>query len=326
VDSGNFDSGNSGALRLALVNNMPDAALEDTESQFFHLLESAAGDLPVRLDLYSLPKIPRSEKAQQHLSNYYAGTEELSRSLFDGVIITGTEPRQPNLRNEPYWEPLGELFAWAERNTRSAVLSCLAAHAGVLHSDGIARHPLKEKQFGVFEHAKITEHPLTKNAPDTIRIPHSRWNEVREEALVESGYTILTKSSQAGVDLFVKQKRQSLFVHFQGHPEYAAHTLHKEYRRDVKRFLKGERDTYPLVPERYFDSSALQQLTSFKDGAEQNRDEEVMARYPDASLMNSLTSSWDSSATQIYRNWLEYLISSKADSSPPAAMERVGHS
>ena len=34
-------------LKIALVNNMPDAALEDTEAQFFSLIESAASDLPV---------------------------------------------------------------------------------------------------------------------------------------------------------------------------------------------------------------------------------------------------------------------------------------
>ena len=48
-------------LRIALINNMPDSALEDTEVQFFELLESAAGELPVSLKLYSLPELPRSE-------------------------------------------------------------------------------------------------------------------------------------------------------------------------------------------------------------------------------------------------------------------------
>ena len=34
-------------LNIALINNMPDAALEDTELQFFDLLDDASGDLPV---------------------------------------------------------------------------------------------------------------------------------------------------------------------------------------------------------------------------------------------------------------------------------------
>ena len=36
----------SDCIRIALVNNMPDAALEDTEFQFFELLNAAAGDIP----------------------------------------------------------------------------------------------------------------------------------------------------------------------------------------------------------------------------------------------------------------------------------------
>ena len=70
-----------------------------------------------------------------------------------------------------------------------------------------------------------------------MQFPHSRWNEVRADALTSCGYEILTQSAEAGVDLFVKKKR-SLFVHFQGHPEYGARTLLKEYRRDIKRFLR----------------------------------------------------------------------------------------
>ena len=35
-------------VRIALINNMPDAALEDTEVQFFGLLDSAAGTFRCR--------------------------------------------------------------------------------------------------------------------------------------------------------------------------------------------------------------------------------------------------------------------------------------
>ena len=41
-------------LQLALINNMPDAALEDTELQFFDLLDAASGNVPVVIKLYSL--------------------------------------------------------------------------------------------------------------------------------------------------------------------------------------------------------------------------------------------------------------------------------
>ena len=55
-------------LRVALVNNMPDPALEDTESQFFDLLDAAAGELPIHVQLFSLPKIVRGERAAHNTS------------------------------------------------------------------------------------------------------------------------------------------------------------------------------------------------------------------------------------------------------------------
>jgi len=85
----------------------------------------------------------------------------------------------------------------------------------VLHSDG----------FSVIAWLTSNLVYLNRSAPATmtsretllplVRFPHSRWNEVREDALTACGYTVLIKSPQAGVDIFVKQKRKSLFVHFQ---------------------------------------------------------------------------------------------------------------
>ncbi len=322
-------AGQSGSVRdgltIALINNMPDSALEETEYQFFELLDAAAGDLPIHVQLFSLPKISRSDRAQQHLDNFYASTAVLLKQQADGVIITGTEPRQPDLRNEPYWGPLTEVLNWAEDNTHSTVLSCLAAHAGVLHSDDIRRNPLGEKRFGVFQHKKVAEHPLTRGMAEPIRIPHSRWNEVKEEDLSSCGYLVLTKSAGAGVDLFVKEKKKSLFVHFQGHPEYISQTLHKEYRRDVKRYLRWERETYPLVPEEYFDRKAVRLLSDFRVKAEGERHEDIMENFPEADVVETLQHSWQPSAAQIYRNWLNYLASRKANARDIATMVQVAN-
>src|SRR5579872_3628384 len=137
-------SAQGSALRLAFINNMPDAALEDTELQFFDLLDAASGDVPVYVKLYSLTGVPRGERGLQHLSSFYCDFNDLWKNKFAGAIITGTEPREANLRSEPYWRLLAEVFDWAGRETTSTILSCLAAHASVLHNDGIARHRLTE--------------------------------------------------------------------------------------------------------------------------------------------------------------------------------------
>jgi hypothetical protein len=49
-------------VHIALINNMPDAALEDTEAQFFSLLDAAAGDISVHVRLYNLPEVPRGNR------------------------------------------------------------------------------------------------------------------------------------------------------------------------------------------------------------------------------------------------------------------------
>lgn len=311
-------------VRLALINNMPDPALEDTELQFFDLLDRASGDILVFLKLYSLTGIPRTDRGQRHLNSFCYGLDELWSSQVDGVIVTGTEPRQPELKDEPYWSSLTDVFDWGQDNTTSTILSCLAAHASVLHGDGVSRHRLPDKQFGVFDSIKVGDHPLTNGVTGRIRFPHSRWNEVRADELTSSGYSILTQSAEAGVDLFVKKRKKSLFVHFQGHPEYGARTLLKEYRRDIKRFLVGERETYPTMPLGYFNSAATRVLNKFQANALSSRREETVALFPESAVVEGLQNSWQSSATCVYRNWLEYLDSRQAEALSFAAMPRAG--
>jgi homoserine O-succinyltransferase/O-acetyltransferase len=302
-------------IRIALVNNMPDAALEETELQFFDLLDAASEDFPVLLKLYSLTGVPRSDRGMRHLNSFYFSIDDLWRSQFDAVIMTGTEPRQPDLRYEPYWSTLVNVLEWAERNTVSTILSCLAAHAGVLYSDGIARVRLPDKMFGVFNFAKVGAHALTSRSADGLRFPHSRWNGLDPDALTGCGYQVLTQNTEAGVDCFVKRKGRSLVVHFQGHPEYQAHTLFKEYRRDIKRFLRGERETYPTVPSGYFDGKAAESLKDFQQKAKSKRSEDAMADFPEAIVTSRLQNEWHDSAVMVYRNWLEFVYEKKPETS-----------
>ena len=294
-------------LRIALVNNMPDSALEDTEAQFVELLGAASSEVNAELSLYSIPSVPRGERAQKRLNEFYFRLPELLNARFDGVIITGTEPKQPDLRNEPYWNELAAVMEWAEESSHSAILSCLAAHAGVLHSDGISRRRLEDKRFGVFPEAKIADHALTDSVSTPICFPHSRWNNLPTEELTAAGYTILTQADNVGVGLFVKEKQDCLFVHFQGHPEYGERTLFKEYRRDVRRFLVKERETYPSLPHGYFDAEAEGLLNAFRAEALQNRSEEMIQMFPGNGIGAALQKTWHTSSVAIYKNWLHYI-------------------
>jgi homoserine O-succinyltransferase len=297
-------------LAIGLINNMPDAALEATERQFLALLDAAADDIAVRLTTYALPDVPRADWGRRHIESFYAPIDDLWDSHLDGLIVTGTEPRAQNLMEEPYWESLTQVLEWADHNTHSTVWSCLAAHAAVLHLDGIDRRRLRDKRFGVFACARVSEHPLTAGLPPRLQMPHSRWNEVPEDALASRGYQLLTRANDVGADMFVK-KQNSQFVFLQGHPEYEARTLLLEYRRDIRRFLRRERETYPCLPRGYFDQGTVDALVAWQARACADRREELLAEFPTALVAGHVSRTWGSVATRIYRNWLLYIHSQK---------------
>jgi homoserine O-succinyltransferase/O-acetyltransferase len=295
-----------GHIAIGIVNNMPDAALESTERQFIGLLAAAAGKTPVRVRLFALPGVPRGEAAQRHIAGNYAGIEELWDRELDGLIVTGTEPRGA-LTGEPYWPAFTRLVDWAEANTVSSIWSCLAAHAAVLHLDGIDRVPFPDKCFGIFQCRRIADHALTAASEPEWQVPHSRWNGLPEEALAASGYGVLSRADEIGVDMFVKELR-SLFVFLQGHPEYEPSTLAREYRRDVGRYLRGERDTYPAQPQHYFDVATSRALELFRDqaiiGRAEDRNEELLKSFPAISIRTQVADAARASAVWFYRNWL----------------------
>ena len=309
-------------LDIGLVNNMPDAALSATERQFQALLRAAAGEIDVQLTLYTLPEVPRTDFGREQVSRY-ADFRDLWTSHYDGLIVTGTEPRAADLRDEPFWESLTRVLEWAEGHTYSTILSCLAAHAGILHLDGIARRPLGDKRFGVYECVRVSDHPLTAAAPNPLQVPQSRWNEVPEEALLACGYRVLTRSEEAGVDSFVKQGK-SLFVFLQGHPEYEATTLLLEYRRDIGRFLRRERETYPPMPHGYFDEETVAALAALRERALGDRREELLTEFPIAMAAGKVANTWRATAETLYRNWLQYIAAQKA-AHEGREMEVEGH-
>jgi homoserine O-succinyltransferase/O-acetyltransferase len=302
---------------------MPDAALNATERQFEGLLGMAAGDVAVALTLYTLPEVRRTDFGRREVSRY-SHIDELWDTRHDGLIVTGTEPQAADLKDEPYWQSLTRVLEWAESHTYSTILSCLAAHAGVLHIDGITRRPLADKRFGVFECVRVSDHPLTAGMPPCVRTPHSRWNELPEEALLACGYRVLTRSEDAGVDAFMKQRR-SLFVFLQGHPEYDATSLLLEYRRDIGRFLKGERDSYPPMPQGYFDKQTVDALVALQERALSDRRDELLATFPTVMATNNVTNTWRSSAQGLYRNWLHYICAEKQRTASGEVSSRTNH-
>jgi homoserine O-succinyltransferase len=295
---------------IGLVNNMPDAALRSTERQFHSLLSQASHNRVIRLRYFTLPELPHAEAARSHISQKYEDLSELWLSGIDGLIVTGTEPRAAALTDEPYWNTLTKLIDWAADHTISTVWSCLAAHAAVLHLDGIKRRRLPRKLSGVFGCAKYADHSVVAGIAPRWCVPHSRYNELPEEMLISRGYRVLSRSDETGADLFVGH-RDSLDLFFQGHPEYEPDTLLREYRRDVGQYLASEKDIYPEMPFGYFDESAVAALTGFHDQCLSHRDENLLSKFPVARVDGHLSYSWREPAARIYANWMSYLAERK---------------
>jgi len=295
------------ALLIGVVNNMPDGALVSTERQLFDLLLAAAPDAPLHLKFYALPTVLRSEWGCDHVEHFYFGVDDLCDTTLDGLIVTGAEPRAKELKDEPYWSDFARVINWAGTGTSSTIWSCLAVHATVLFLDDVNRRPLGKKCIGVFEQSRIKSHPILTGMPHTMPMPHSRWNEIPEEALRDHGYEVLTRSEESGIDTFVKEHGRSQFVFLQGHPEYEALSLLGEYRRDIGRFLRGESEDYPTMPKHYFSEPVRQLLSTFRDNALFDRRAELLARFPVATASVGVEHVWQKGAHQLYRNWLALL-------------------
>ncbi len=180
--------------------------------------------------------------------------------------------------------------------------------------------PLPQKLFGVFDCDVVAAHPFSSHLK-RLRTPHSRYNDLSQRALSSCGYQIFTRSVSAGVDVFAKQGK-SFFLFFQGHPEYEADTLLREYRRDVGRFLRGERERYPALPEGYFNLEAKAVANAFHEYALLDRSEDLAADFPMEALEIGLDNPWRQSAAGLYAKWIAYPSARRLEAPKLASVER----
>ncbi len=309
-------AGERASVAIGLINNMGDEALKSTERQFGNLVSHAAGDIDVSFRIFALKSTRRSPRALDYINARYEPASAAMDGELDALIITGAQPQANRLSGEPYWEELVELIDWAKLHTTSTILSCLAAHAGVLHLDGVERRPLPEKCTGVFASAAEITHPLSDEQGRVRLIPHSRYNGLSRNELEQAGYAILTSSPGCGVDSFVKSFG-SQFVFLQGHPEYDANSLAREYRRDMDRYLRGETEMKPVMPSGYFGTEAETELRAMDRSVHGDR---RRAQIEDTSVIDALAPAepvWREAAIAFYRSWLEMMANTDLGSRAP---------
>lgn len=292
-------------LHIGLLNMMPDAALEATERQFFRLIGESNQIAQFYMHPFTLDELQRNQEGRRHVQAYYSTFDQIREQGLDALIITGANVTGKDLREEPFWKPLGEVVNWAYDNVTSTLCSCLATHAVLQFRYNQKRNPLPAKRWGVYPH-RLTDqrHPLVVGVNTRFDVPHSRFNEIYRQNFEAAGLKILAESDVAGVHLAVSKDgfRQ---VFFQGHPEYDAISLLKEYKREVDRFINGEIDDYPPFPEFYFSLRSQAVLTEYQERVIRAREKHTDAPvFPEDLIIPMLDNTWHDTAEAVLNNWI----------------------
>ncbi len=287
-------------LHVGLLNMMPDAALEATERQFYRLVGESNPIAQFYMHPFTLPTLPRGEKAQAHIAQFYESFDTIREAGLDALIITGANVTHSSLADEPFWDPLIEVIDWAWDNVTSTLCSCLATHAVMQFRYAQTRVKQPKKIWGVFEH-RVTDprHPLVADVNTCFDVPHSRWNDVSPTQFEAAGVKVLVKSAEAGVHLAVSHDGLRT-VFFQGHPEYDTISLLKEYKRDLMQAAADRQVVSPPFPVRYFNRQAQALLAEFCRRAQAGE----KLDFPEALVLPLLDNTWHDTAEAVIGNWI----------------------
>ena len=289
----------------AFVNNMPDGAFDATERQFLDLLETGSGPEVIAVRRYALAGVPRGERVAARIATDYMPVETMLQDRPDLLIVTGSNPVEERMEDEPYWTDLSDLLTWGSDHVQSMLLSCLSAHAALTVFDGIERQRLTSKCTGVFPQEVDPAHPLGAGVGTRITLPHSRTSTVAEEHLRDAGYDIAVRSDDVGWAVATRQVGGAQVVLVQGHPEYDPSSLLREYHRDVRRYAQHEREELPVLPLHCVgqeDWDELQQLHEAVVGGK--RDPELVGGLPVRQGRARAPWAWHGLAQRLYANWV----------------------
>jgi homoserine O-succinyltransferase len=292
-------------LHIGLLNMMPDTALAATERQFFRLVGESNQIAQFYMHPFTLKELPRGPEAAAHVAQYYESFDAVKAQGLDALIITGANVTQPELAKEAFWQPLIEVIDWAYANVTSTLCSCLATHAVLQFRYGQTRRHMGFKRWGVYSHRVLDRHhPLVLGVNTRFDVPHSRYNDVSRAQFEAAGLHVLAESGEAGVHLAVSEDQFRL-VFFQGHPEYDIISILKEYKREVRRFIRGERDAYPPYPENYFSQQSEAILDEYRQQVIAARDGALTAPdLPESLIVNKLDNTWHDTAEAVINNWI----------------------
>jgi homoserine O-succinyltransferase len=229
-------------LKVAILNLMPTTL--DTEMQLLRLLSNS----PIQVDITFLRMASHASRNAPpgHLERFYISSEQIMDTRFDGLIITGAPVETLDFEAVDYWEELGAVLDYSERNVWSTLHICWGAQAGLYHRYRIPKHELPQKLFGIFPHTvKERFTTLFRGFDDEFLAPQSRYTESDRDAIAaESALTVVSATEEVGV--FIATTRDGREIYVTGHLEYDPLTLDREYRRDLDKGLSI------AVPRNYY--------------------------------------------------------------------------
>ncbi len=258
-------------LQICILNLMP--VKQDTELQLLRALSNTP--LQINITFMKMNSHISLNTSVTHLNKFYHTFDELKHNKYDGMIITGAPVEQIDFEEVDYWEELCEIMNWSKNHVTSTLHICWGAQAGLYYHFHIAKHLLKEKMFGLFEHRVMNRKvPLVRGFDDIFMAPHSRHTGVSSEEIHAcKELLVLAESDVAGVYLCMTEGGRQIFV--MGHPEYDRVTLHNEYMRDKGKGLDI------AVPLHYYEDD-------------------------DCSRRPNLQ--WRAHCNALYSNWLNYYV------------------
>jgi len=284
---------------------MPDGAFEETERQFLGLLGASSGDEVLVSRLYVMDGVPGRVAVADQIARRYAPLSAIYDDPPDVLIISGSNPVEKDIQDEPYWDEMVTLLTWAARNVPSVLASCLAAHAALLIFDGIERRRLPVKYTGVMAQRWEAGHPLTGGLPSDLVLPHSRWNSVPTEQLEAAGYDVPITSEDGDWSVATRVVDRCRMVVMQSHPEYGPTSLLREYHRDARRYVLGERDDLPVLPRNCVAPDDWDLLVALhRRITSGERDPDLVAAFPFDEVGARATVPWGPAAIRVYANWL----------------------
>ncbi|MFI1397898.1 homoserine O-succinyltransferase [Streptomyces sp. NPDC020681] len=270
------------------------------------ILASRRTGVPVELSIYG---VALSSPWQT------CGVDWSALPALDGLIVTGSHPKRLDVGQEPA-VPVVEEIIGAAGDDVPVMFSCQSAHIALSLLHGIRRVRLPRKRHGVFEHQNTAPgHPLGLALPARAPVPHSRWNAVPATGLERAGLRVVLGGP--GDDWHLATSPDGLDrVFLQGHCEYPADMLLREYRRDVRRHLQ-DADALVEVPENYFHAESERRLRSRPPQHARPAEAEAVFGQLDGEIGTlGPRSPWDAAADTFFADWTRMLaarIAARAD-------------